>query len=418
MAAVPGTTSGGGPPVVQVGGFYPPHLGGLENVMRSVAEGVAATCDVQVITSDCGATGVARRERRGRLRVRRVRGVEIAHTPLAPGFLPRILAVSDRHVVHLHMGHALLPEIVLLAAALRRFPYVAHFHIDADRSGRMGVLLPLYKALLLRPAIRRAACVIALSDKVALDMAREYAIPIERVLVMSNGVAPEFFADQPDAAPEPTRTPEPTGATGATGATAIAGTPGRPLRLLFVGRLTRQKNVPRLLEALGSVRAPVELVVVGDGEDRETLEAQVTQLGLRNARLVGPETGDALARWHRWADVFVLSSDIEGGLPLVVLEAMAGGLPIIATDVAGVSDTFGDAGILAAPNADALAAAIDRMAADPELRAKAGARNRERAESFSWTRRIAVLLELYRQVHPDHDGHLDVAALRRLLTDG
>ncbi|WP_163548671.1 glycosyltransferase family 4 protein [Candidatus Frankia nodulisporulans] len=402
MAAVPGTTSGGGPPDVQVGGFYPPHLGGLENVMRSVAEGVAATCDVQVITSDCGAAGVARRERRGRLRVRRVRGVEIAHTPLAPGFLPRILAVSDRHVVHLHMGHALLPEIVLLAAALRRFPYVAHFHIDADRSGRMGVLLPLYKALLLRPAIRRAACVIALSDKVALDMAREYAIPLERVLVMSNGVAPEFFADQPDATPEPA---------------AVAGTPGRPLRLLFVGRLTRQKNVPRLLEALGSVRAPVELVVVGDGEDRETLEAQVTQLGLRNARLVGPETGDALARWHRWADVFVLSSDIEGGLPLVVLEAMAGGLPIIATDVAGVSDTFGDAGILAAPNADALAAAIDRMAADPELRAKAGARNRERAESFSWTRRIAVLVELYRQVHPDHDGHLDVAALRRLLTD-
>ncbi|MCM3883437.1 glycosyltransferase family 4 protein [Frankia sp. R82] len=400
MAAVsPGKTAYAGPPVVQVGGFYPPHLGGLENVMRSIAEGVAASSDVEVITSDCGAAGVPRREQVGRLRIRRLRGVEVAHTPLAPGFLPRILAISRRHVVHLHMGHALLPEIVLLAAAVRRFPYVAHFHIDADRSGRMGILLPLYKALLLRPAIQRAACVIALSDRVAADMAREYAIPLERVLVMSNGVAPEFFAARPDPTPEPPQAAD------------------RPLRLLFVGRLTRQKNVPRLLEALGSVNAPVELVVVGDGEDREALEAQVTQLGLGNARLVGPKTGEELARWHRWADVFVLSSDIEGGLPLVVLEAMAGGLPIIATDVAGVSDTFGDAGILAAPNARSLATAIDRMAADPDLRAKASARNRERAESFSWTRRITVLLDLYRQVHPDHPDQLDVAALRQLRKD-
>jgi len=319
---------------------------------------------------------------------------------VSPGFIPRILRISSRHVVHLHVGHAILPEITLLAAALRRFPYVAHFHIELAPSGPLGRALPLYKFLLLRPALRRASCVVALSDEVAADMGRRYGIPPERVLVMSNGVAPEFFSDRAGAA-EPVHVDS-----------------ERPLRLLFVGRLTRQKNVPRLFDAVALAKTPVELVIVGDGEDRAALEALARGAGLSNARFVGAKVGRELAEWHRWADVFVLSSDIEGGLPLVVLEAMAGGLPVIATDVAGISDTFGDAGLLAAPNPRSLAEAIDGIAADPELRMKVGGRNRERAEQYSWASRIVTLRELYRQVHPDYPGALDVEALRRLLEDG
>jgi len=388
---------------VQVGAFYPPHLGGLETVMRSVSEGVAATTAVTVVTTDCGAAGAPRRQSEGNLRVHRLRGREFAHTPLAPGYLPRLLRISRDHVVHLHLGHALVPELVLLAALARRFPYVAHFHIDADQSGPLGVLLPVYKALFLRPVLRRASCVIALSEKVGAEMSRDYGVPAERVLVMSNGVAPEFF-EEPELVEEP----------GGAHAEDVH-TGGRPVRLLFVGRLTRQKNVPRLLTAMTLVRTAVELVIVGDGEDRADVEAQVAALGLTQVRLVGVQVGRELAAWHRWADVFVLTSDVEGGLPLVVLEAMAGGLPVVATDVPGVSDTFGDAGVLAAPDPRSVAEAVDQLAGSPQLRRKVGARNRARAESFSWARRIETLRALYRQVHPDHPGDLDVAALRETL---
>ena len=144
---------------------------------------------------------------------------------------------------------------------------------------------------------------------------------------------------------------------------------------------------------------PAELVIVGDGETGAGVRELVGQLGLSNVRFVGTQLGDDLLRWYRWADVFVLPSEKEG-MPLVMLEAMAVGLPIVATDVLGSRETLGTTGVLAAPDPQSLARALDRVAGDPQLRAELSRRSLLKAQEYSWPRLIARLEDVYAGIGP------------------
>src|SRR6185436_2062177 len=119
------------------------------------------------------------------------------------------------------------------------------------------------------------------------------------------------------------------------------------LELLYVGRLSPQKNVARLLDAVARTRRPLRLTVVGDGEQRTMLERRARDLGLTDVVFAGPRLGTDLRDAYAAADAFVLPSDREG-MPLVALEAMAASLPIIATDVPGNTELLGAVGLLAA----------------------------------------------------------------------
>jgi glycosyltransferase involved in cell wall biosynthesis len=127
------------------------------------------------------------------------------------------------------------------------------------------------------------------------------------------------------------------------------------------------------------------------------LEALCRELGLTDVRMIGSQTSRQVLDWYRWADAFVLPSDKEG-MPLAVLEAMASGLPVVATSVPGLSDTVGDDGILAAPDPAALAAAVDRLAADPELWSALSRRGWERGRELSWETRVDDLRALYQSL--------------------
>src|SRR4051794_16814091 len=120
-----------------------------------------------------------------------------------------------------------------------------------------------------------------------------------------------------------------------------------PLRLLFVGRLCAQKNLPLLLEVVQSLRTrtavPFELVLVGEGPDESALRALVERDGFQacvHFRGSVPRAGIA-AEFAR-ADVFVLSSDYEG-YPRVLMEAAAAALPIVTTAVSGSDEAVADA---------------------------------------------------------------------------
>jgi glycosyltransferase involved in cell wall biosynthesis len=174
---------------------------------------------------------------------------------------------------------------------------------------------------------------------------------------------------------------------------------GGAFRLLFVGRLSPQKNLARLLRAIPAMHVPVELVVVGEGEQQAMLEELCRERGLTGVRMVGPQTSAQLVAWYRWADAFVLPSDKEG-MPLAVLEAMASGLPVVATSVPGLRETVGDDGILAAPDPAALAAAVERLAADPALWSALSRRGSQRGGELSWATRVDGLRALYRGLVP------------------
>jgi glycosyltransferase involved in cell wall biosynthesis len=369
-------TSGRRHLVVHVAPCYPPRLGGMERVVQAVAELLAERHDVEVVTTTCGSDGAPPCERAKGVRIRRFRGLELAHTPLSPGMVVRLLALPRRAVVHAHVAQAFLPEMVWLTSSLRRRRYVIHFHLDVDASGRCGVLLPAYKRFVLGPVLRRAAAVVALSPAQADFLTSHYRIRRDRVALVPNGVDRSLY-HRPDL--------------------GSARQAAEPLRLLFVGRLDAQKNIIRLLDAMTHVSAPVDLVLVGEGEQRDLIEERLRTLGLRNVRLVGAQAGAELLAWYRWAEAFVLPSDKEG-MPLVLLEAMASGLAIISTDVPGSRELVDGVGLLVDPRPEALGDAIQRVAADPELCAKLASTSAERSRSHSWNERIVELEHLYDRV--------------------
>jgi glycosyltransferase involved in cell wall biosynthesis len=360
-------------PIVQITPYYPPHLGGLERVVEHLTTELGRRQDVLVLTTNLGADGAPRRDGQGTVTVRRHRAVEVAHTAVAPGLLGTLARTPREAILHLHSAHALLPELVAVTARLRRQRYLLHFHLDVDASGPLGRLLPLYKRQVFGRVLRGAAAVLVLTESQSAFVRNTYRVPAERVFVVPNGVGPEFF--------QPARTPRP-----------------GPLRLLYVGRLSAQKNVERLLEATALLHQPVRLRIVGDGELRGQLEARAAELGLEGVEFSGGLLGADLVRAYAEADAFVMSSDKEG-MPLVALEAMASSLPVVATRVPGITELLDGVGLLADPEPAALAAAVDRLAADPELRGTLAGRSAEAARRYDWPSVAARVEQVYAEVY-------------------
>ena len=159
--------------------------------------------------------------------------------------------------------------------------------------------------------------------------------------------------------------------------------------LLFLGRLVPVKGIDLLLDACAGL--PVELLVVGDGPERPSLERRAAALGVR-ARFLGEQTGEDKAGWLAAADVLVLPSRVlpDGrteSAPLVLLEAMAAGVPVLATRVGGNPDliTEGENGLLVPPGEAApLRAALEQLLAGPGLRRRLAEAGRRTAAANSW----------------------------------
>jgi glycosyltransferase involved in cell wall biosynthesis len=187
---------------------------------------------------------------------------------------------------------------------------------------------------------------------------------------------------------------------------------GDVVHFLFMGRLVDWKAVDLLIEAFGAVlaHAPARLTVIGDGPQRAPLEALCRDRGL----LAADEAGSGkvfFAGWRsqqdcalllRQADALVLPSLMECG-GAVVLEAMATGLPVIATDWGGPADYIdASCGILVQPSSrtamvEQLAVAMTRLIEAPELRARLGATGyRKVIREFDWNVKIDRMLEVYR----------------------
>jgi glycosyltransferase involved in cell wall biosynthesis len=154
-----------------------------------------------------------------------------------------------------------------------------------------------------------------------------------------------------------------------------------------VGRLAAEKGVPVLLAALvraREVRPSLTLTLVGDGSDRRSLEEEARALGLDEAvTFVGYRSQEEVAQLLSEASALVLPSFAEG-VPVVLMEAMATGLPVVATRVAGIPELVEDgvSGRVVAPGEEeALAQAILDVTASPATAARMGAAGRSRVRA-------------------------------------
>ena len=348
------------PHVVHVSSQYPPTLGGVGKVVESlVVNRKEQGLSVSVLTSRETQSNVP--ETADPDFVRRLRCWEVAHTRIIPALFGELLRIARTSVIHLHIGGAFVPEVVYAACRVRGMPYIAHLHGDVGPSGRTGLLLRMYKPLVLGPVLRAAAVVVVPTDDFGATVRVQYGVDPVRIAVIPNGVDDSFtYIGQRRLHTKP--------------------------RLLFVGRLAIQKNLPLFLRALDGVSEQFETILVGNGELEGQLKQLAAELRLQNVRFHGRADGAGLRDLYRNADVFVLPSYWEG-MPLVLLEALAMGLPIVATDITGNREVVmhGENGLLVPMNdPSALRQALLSVTADPARYHYMSEISQQLAHKYSW----------------------------------
>jgi len=177
--------------------------------------------------------------------------------------------------------------------------------------------------------------------------------------------------------------------------------PGLPRpRVAYLGRLAPQKDVGTLLQAFARLPADTQLMLAGDGPDRPALQHRAQRFGGR-VHFTGFVPHVKVPAVLRHVDLLVLPSLYED-LSSALIEAMAAGLPVVATRVGGIADLvrYGVNGLLVAPPRDpaALAAAIGQILADPAAAARMSAAARSTAAAYAWPDLARQVLEVYRQV--------------------
>ena len=227
----------------------------------------------------------------------------------------------------------------------------------------MSVLVPL--------SVKRATRVIAVSQSTADDLIHQLHVPSEHIDVVPNGVG-----TPPDVEPLPE-----------TDLRARHGLGARPF-ILCTSAKRPHKNLPRLLDAVAAIpadRRPIAVLTGYPTQHEAELREQVRRLGIGDdVRILGWVEQAELESLYRAATGLVFPSLYEGfGLP--VLEAMARGLPVACSNRSSLPEVAGDAAILFDPeDTAAIAAAIERLLADPAERERLAARGRDQAARFSW----------------------------------
>jgi glycosyltransferase involved in cell wall biosynthesis len=238
--------------------------------------------------------------------------------------------------------------------------------------------------------LRRRDRVVGVGESVRQALVQNEGIPARRVETIYNGVDLSPYAGVPDL-------------TDRAEARREMGLGDNDLGIIQVARLNFMKDhatAVRTMARLATGCPETRLILVGDGEERGSIEALVGQLGLGDrVQLLG--TRNDVPRLVRAADLFLLTS-VSEGIPLTVIEAMAAGLPVVSTDVGGLREVVevGRTALLAPAGDDqALAGAILRLAGDPGRRAAMGAAGRLRAWArFSEDRMVDDYNRLYEEL--------------------
>ena len=370
--------------VLQLTQRFPPALGGVETHVWNLAsrlprEGV----EVEVFTTDLRKDIPLERLEGpvppGPAPTHRFHAVKAADLPhalgnVAPSMLAAILS-DDWDVLHAH-AYGYFPTFAgAFGRLLGRAPLVITPHADPGRASARKWAFDRFVPL---ATLRRADRLIALTHREATYLASLGVSP-DRIVVIPNGVdAAEF-----DGGPARSRASE--------GVTA-----------LFAGRCyPQQKGLEFLLRAVALLpnETKVRLRIVGeDWGGRAVLLPLARHLGIEDRVVfVGPLDRPSLLREYAAADVFVLPSLFDS-FPIALLEAMAAGLPVVATRVGGVSEVVedGQTGILVEPrDAAALAQAIDALATGDAGRRGMGRAGRERSLQFDWDTIIPRIKRVY-----------------------
>jgi phosphatidylinositol alpha-mannosyltransferase len=300
----------------------------------------------------------------------------VALAPTAGLRVVRLLARFVPDVTHVH--EPLSPVVSSAVTSFARRPLVATFHSWSDRDRAYRIVAPVGRRM-----TRRLDVKVAVSPAAQVYAAEALGVPIGSFRVVPNGVEVERFAQAEPL--EDLRDPE------------------RPL-LLFVGRLEPRKGLDVLVRAFLRIRAAVpraRLCVVGDGAQRARCQQMIPSSIRHDALFVGHVDEAEKPRYFASADLFIAPNVGGESFGIVLLEAMAAGVPIVASDIPGFRTVMRDGrhGRFVPPgDATALADGVVTLLSNDKLRRAMSAEGRRRADEYDWPEVADRLEKVYRSV--------------------
>jgi glycogen synthase len=295
--------------------LYMPHRGGVESHTAEVSQRLAEDgFEITILTTDpTGALPI--RENLGGVQIERVhawpRGGDLYWSP----GIARHVARAQVDLLHCQGYHTFVAPLAMLAARRRRLPYVVTFHSGGHSSPLRRVVRPL-QVRMLRPLLRHARRLVAVSEFEANAFRRSLELPKDRISVIPSGVdtaAGQGDSDAPDRDPH---------------------------LLVSVGRLERYKGHERVIHALPSVRASdprVRLLILGSGPDERRLKALARKSPAADAIEFDSVPREDVAGILRQAAVAVLLSEYESQ-GLGAFEALATGCRVVVSDSSALAE--------------------------------------------------------------------------------
>ena len=375
---------------------FPPYRGGAGNTaFRFAREQAERGHRVEVFT----APAPGEIPDPGAVVVHRIDPVfAIGNAPL----IPSLARIDGFDVVHLHYPFIFGAELTLLGRLSRRRrdqALLVHYKNRLVADGVRGAMFEAYEHTV-APALIRAAdrvCVLSPDHAASVPYLRRAGErDPAKLVVMPNGVDSELFS--PGSGAE---------------VRERLGIPAEAAVAAFVATLDRAHHFKRLdlaIDALARLDDPgVHLIVAGGGELLEGFRAGAAEAGLADrVHFLGAVPHPELPAVLRAADLFLLTTEPPESFGIVVIEAMACGLPAIASDYPGVRAVVdpGETGLLVERgNPDAVAAALGELVGDPERRRAMGERGRRKAlDEWSWPRLVERMDRVYSEAIAVRDG--------------
>lgn len=307
----------------------------------------------------------------------------VARITLSFHLVSRVAAIlADEHFDVLHFHEPFMPAVPLNLLRMSTTANVATFHAFAKSN--LGYY---YGRPLLKLYLKRLHATIAVSPP-ARDFVRHY-FPSAQPRVVPNGINVDVF--RPGHAP-------------------IRHLRDEYVNVLFVGRLEKRKGLRDLLRAYEYLQLRVprsRLIIVGDGPLRSMVESHVDKHRLANVVLAGHVPDEVLPRYFCSADIFCSPATGGESFGIVLLEAMATGLPVVATEIPGYLSVLdpGVDSLAVRPKVSAeLGAALTVLARDAELRRRLGQAGLAKAQRYSWPVVTTQVLDVYQQARRTASG--------------
>jgi len=358
--------------------YYPPHIGGVETVTSELARELCNMDHrVSIITlSNTNHDPVA--ENIDNLRIYKAKsheltgilGLQSAFSSETSRLIRKVCRKESADILH---ANNLFYSTTIAASASKRslkLPLVTTLHIGSTShlEGPMRILTRFYERTIGRWILDQSDHVVAVSDAVRTYLGA-LNVPNSKISVIPNGV--DLNANTPNFGHRNTET-----------------------RIACIGRLISNKGPQYFVEAAPIIlhKFPsTKFLIIGEGPLLSSLHSRVKELGVKDHfQFLGAVP--KLSTFLRDCDVYVRPSLTEG-MPLTVLEAMACGIPTVATRIEGAAEilTHGDTGFLVEPkNVDQLAFYISKLVGDPELRSRMGKRARESVENHNDWKAVAI----------------------------